>query len=451
MKPKPSGLPKSPPKSPIPSSLRVLLVGGGGREHALALGLKKAKSVKALFTSHPGNPGIKSVAQPIGFVIEENNPQRLRSFCEDNSINLIVVGPEAYLADGIVDELSGPDVAVFGPTRAGAQIETDKGFAKQLMRSASIPTADGRVVTSEQEAGAYIGSRDEPPVVKASGLAGGKGVVVPNSKKEAYDAVRAMMVDKKFGDAGATLVLEERMKGQEVSVFALVDGSTILTLDVCQDHKRLLDDDGGPNTGGMGAICPSPLADARFVERIERDIIVPAIDALRREGITYRGVLYVGLMLTYAGPKVVEFNCRFGDPEAQVLLQRFTGDLGRLLYATAVGGIANLEEKDVQFRSGAACTVVLASEGYPESPKTGVPIEGIEEAESIGGIVVHLACTARDGGKLVTAGGRVLGVTAYADDRERARELAYEGVSKISFPGMQHRTDIGAKALVNAG
>ncbi|GAB4546149.1 MAG: phosphoribosylamine--glycine ligase [Phycisphaerales bacterium] len=439
-----SHAPKTPPKNRIPQDLRVLLVGGGGREHALAIALKQSKSVRALFTTHPSNPGIKGIAQPMDHELDLGNLTRVASFCDRERINLVVVGPEGPLEGGIVDELSSADRAVFGPTKAGAQIEADKAFAKQLMRSASIPTADARVVHTFQEAKAYIDSREEPPVVKASGLAAGKGVVVAKTKDEALDAARAMMVDKRFGDAGATLVLEERMTGPEVSVFALVDGHTILTLDVCQDYKRLLDDDRGPNTGGMGAICPSPRADARFVERIERDIIVPTVDALRREGITYRGVLYAGLMLTHAGPKVVEFNCRFGDPEAQVLLQRLAGDVGRVCYACAVGGMANLEAKDLSFRDGAACTVVLASEGYPEKPVTGVPIEGIEEAEAISGVTVHHAGTARKDGQIVTAGGRVLNVTAFAEDAERARELAYEGASKISFAGMQMRTDIGA-------
>ncbi len=441
---KPHAAPKSPPKSPIPTALRVLLIGGGGREHALAIALKNSKSVKALFTSHPENPGIKAIAQPMEFEFDAKNPQRISSYCERERINLVVIGPESVLDLGLVDELSGPDLAVFGPTKAGAQLETDKAFAKELMRSASIPTADGRIFQSAREAEAYIEAREEPPVVKAAGLAGGKGVVVPADKAEAFAAVRAMMVDEKFGKAGAKIILEERMKGPEVSVFALVDGHTIMTIDVCQDYKRLHDEDTGPNTGGMGAICPSPLADAKFVERVERDIIVPAIDALRREGVTYRGVLYAGLMLTHAGPKVVEFNCRFGDPEAQVLLQRFNGDLARVCYACAVGGMANLEPKDISFRDGAACTVVLASEGYPETSKTGVPIEGIEDAEAISGVTVHHACTARKNGQIVTAGGRVLSVTAYAEDAEAARAKAYEAAGKISFAGMQMRSDIGA-------
>ncbi|MEM1424146.1 MAG: phosphoribosylamine--glycine ligase [Planctomycetota bacterium] len=434
---------QTPPKNRIPDAIRVLLVGGGGREHALAIAFKKSKSVKALYTTHPSNPGIKAIAQPIDHEFDMGNLARLESFCNREKINLVVVGPEGPLEGGIVDALSNSERAVFGPTKAGAQIESDKGFAKQLMRSASIPTAEGRVVTTLQEAQSYIASREEPPVVKAVGLAAGKGVVVAQTKDEALEAARAMMLDKKFGDAGASLVLEDRMKGPEVSVFALVDGHTILTLDVCQDYKRLLDDDQGPNTGGMGAVCPSPLADARLVERIERDIIVPTVDAMRREGITYRGVLYAGLMLTYAGPKVVEFNCRFGDPEAQALLQRFAGDLARVCYACAAGGMANLDSKDLNFREGAACTVVLASEGYPEKPITGVPIEGIEEADAIPGVTVHHAGTAREGGRIFTAGGRVLCVTGFADDADKARTLAYEGASKITFAGMHWRTDIG--------
>ena len=438
---------QTPPKNRIPDALRVLLVGGGGREHALAIALKKSKSVKALYTTHPSNPGIKAIAQPIDHDFDMGNLQRVESFCDREKINLIVVGPEVPLEQGIVDALSTSERAVFGPTKAGAQIEADKGFAKQLMRSASIPTAEGRVVTTLQEAQSYIGSREEPPVVKAVGLAAGKGVIVPTTKDAALEAARSMMLDKRFGSAGTSLVLEERMKGPEVSVFALVDGHTILTLDVCEDYKRLHDDDEGPNTGGMGAICPSPRADAKFVERIERDIIVPTVDAMRREGITYRGVLYAGLMLTHAGPKVVEFNCRFGDPEAQVLLQRFTGDLARVCYACAAGGMANLEAKDLNFRDGASCTVVLASEGYPEKPITGVPIEGIDDADAMAGVTVHHAGTARKDGRIVTAGGRVLCVTGYADNAEQARLLAYEGASKISFAGMHWRTDIGGATV----
>ncbi len=441
--------PKRPRKNAIPDSLRVLIVGGGGREHALAAALKKSPSVKALFCTHPSNPGIKSIAQPMGFEFDPGELYRVAQFCERESINLVVVGPEAYLAAGITDELSSEHCAVFGPTKAAAQLECDKAFAKDLMRSASIPTADARVFRDPAEAKAYIYSRETPQVVKASGLAAGKGVYVPASADEAAQAVSEIMEEGRFGEAGKTVLVEERLKGPEVSVFALVDGQTILTLDVCQDHKRLRDGGEGPNTGGMGAFCPSPLVDARLMASIEREILVPTVDALKREGIDYRGVLYAGLMLTPGGPKVLEFNARFGDPETQSLLHRTGGDWGRVLYAAAVGGLAELTEKDLRFTDNCACTVVLASGGYPDAPRTGHAIEGLEEAQGVSGAFVYHAGTVREEGEIRTAGGRVLGVTGTGPTIEAARTAAYEAVSHISFPGMQMRTDIGASAVAS--
>jgi phosphoribosylamine---glycine ligase len=431
-----------PSRAPIPDKLHVLLVGGGGREHALADALKRSPSCASLWTTHPNNPGIKAIARPMDAPFSMKELYRTKQFIEREGINLVVVGPEQPLADGIVDGLSSDTVAVFGPNREAAQIESDKAFSKQLLRSASIPTAEAVVCTSMNEAMRYLEAREEPPVVKAAGLAAGKGVFVPETLDEARDAVRAIIEDKRFGDAGNVVILEERLKGPEVSVFALVDGRNILTLDACQDHKRLRDGNEGPNTGGMGAFCPSPLLKGVELARIERDVIVATVDALRREGIDYRGVLYAGLMLTHGGPKVLEFNARFGDPEAQVLMQRMKGDLARVCYATAAGALEQLTDNDLSVAANASVCVVLAAPGYPEKPITGGVITGVEEAEAVQGVKVYHAGTAREEGELKVAGGRVLNVVASGQDLAEARVRAYDAVQRITFRGMQLRTDI---------
>ncbi|NRA58099.1 MAG: phosphoribosylamine--glycine ligase [Phycisphaerales bacterium] len=430
-----------------PNSLNVLLVGGGGREHALAQAIAASPKLGTLYTSHPGNPGIAAVATPADAPIDAAQAYRAELFCRDHNIDLVVVGPEAPLAEGLADSLRRKGVAVFGPNKDGAQLEADKHWAKDLMRGAAVPTAESRSFTDAEQAVQYSLSRTEPPVIKATGLAAGKGVVVPSTHKEAADAIRWMLNDKAFGDASSRVLIEERLEGPEVSVFALTDGTGVYILDACQDHKRLLDGDEGPNTGGMGAFCPSTLIDDNMMSRIQREILLPVIDSMRREGIDYRGVLYAGLMLTHSGPKVLEFNVRFGDPECQVLMPRLASDALEMLYATAMGNVESLE---LAWHPGAAVCVVLASEGYPQKPITGQAITGLDEAAEMEGVFVYHAGTKHEdaSGQVITAGGRVLGVTALGDDLEQAKDRAYAAADKIRFNGMQVRRDIAAATVI---
>lgn len=504
--------------------VNVLLIGGGGREHALAAKLHHSPRLGDLWVTHPENPGLSRLGHPVDVPVSIREIYRLQQFCEKKQIGLVVIGPEEPLAEGYADKLAAPGRVVFGPTQAGAQIEADKAWAKQLMRAASVPTAEGRVFTDAEAARLFIESRvhdddaiarlfskaegireparrrlaidalvrigtalnakqgyanadvtiirdigliktvggdldpiltearavarswDAPrpdlPVIKAAGLAKGKGVIVPASLREAMDAIEQIMVRKAFGDAGRQLVVEERLEGVEVSVLAITDGRNILVLPPCQDHKRLRDNDQGPNTGGMGAFCPSRSLDDATMAIVESEILVPTLDAIRREDIDYRGVLYAGIMLTPAGPKVLEFNCRFGDPECQPLMTRLKSDLIELLLATGQG---KLDQINVEWDERAACCVVVAAEGYPEKPKTDVVIEGLDAAMHVPNVTVYHAGTKRDlDSQIVTAGGRVLGVTALGDGLKQARERAYEAVNKIKFPGMQFRRDIGA-------
>jgi len=428
--------------------LNVLLVGGGGREHALAAAIASSPRLGTLYASHTSNPGIASLATPTGLPTEVfaggQGAYRAQFFCRDHGVDLVVVGPEAPLAAGLADTLRAGGVAVFGPGADGARLEADKAWAKDLMRQAAVPTAEARVFTSSVPAVEYALSRGEPPVVKASGLAAGKGVVVPATHKEAADAIRAMLDGRSLGEAGGRVLVEERLAGPEVSVFALTDGRGVYLLDACQDHKRLRDGGLGPNTGGMGAFCPSPLVDDALLDRVQREILLPIIDSLKRLGVDYRGVLYLGLMLTHAGPKVLEFNVRFGDPEAQALLPRIRSDPLTMLHATACGEVESLE---LDFHPGATVCVVLASEGYPEKPVVGQPITGVERAEVVQGVTVYHAGTAIDrDGRLVTAGGRVLGVTARGASLAEARERAYESAAMIHFPGVHYRRDIATTA-----
>ena len=423
----------------------VLLIGGGGREHALADAISRSPSLAQLHVTNPGNPGIAALGRAVDVPVDIKQIYRLRQYCDKHKIDLIVVGPEAPLAQGFADELTTPDRAVFGPVKAAAMLEADKAWAKDLMRAAAVPTAESRAFKNPDAARGYISTRDEPQVVKAAGLAAGKGVIVCQTQEEALDAIDRIMVQGEFGAAGDQVVIEERLAGPEVSVFALVDGQTIYVLETCQDYKRLLDAGEGPNTGGMGAFSPSPLVDGALMSRIEREILVPTVDALRRDDIIYRGVLYAGLMLTHAGPKVIEFNVRFGDPECQVLMPRLESDAVTLFRAVATG---TLDDVEITWRPGATCCVVLASEGYPASPRTGLPIEGLEAAEAMENIRVFHAGTRRDGDALLTAGGRVLNVVGAGETLEEARDRAYAAAGLITFPGRQLRTDIASPGKV---
>jgi len=423
--------------------INVLLIGGGGREHALAWRLSRSKRLGQLHTANPENPGLASLARAVDVPVSIRESYRLVQYCEKHAIGLVVIGPEEPLAEGFADALRTPDRLVFGPGKDGAQLEADKAWAKQLMRGVAIPTAEARVFREAQAALEYVESREEPVVIKAAGLAKGKGVIVPETKEQAIDAVQRIMVAREFGDAGAQVLIEERLSGPEVSVLALVDGRSIYVLETCQDHKRLKDGDAGPNTGGMGAFSPSTQVDEALMAKIERQVLVPTLDALKREGIDYRGVLYAGLMLTPAGPKVLEFNCRFGDPECQALMARLETDLLEVLLATCE---QRLHEVDLRWTPGASCCVVLASPGYPDAPRSGLPIEGLDEAARIEGAHIFHAGTRREGGKIVTAGGRVLSVTAAGATLEEARRIAYAAADLIRFEGRQMRRDIGAPA-----
>jgi phosphoribosylamine---glycine ligase len=434
---------------PCPTPCNVLLIGGGGREHALAWKLRQSLRLGTLWLSDSSNAGLRALGEPCPIAMDVRDPFRMRRWCDTNNIHLVVVGPEVPLAKGITDALQTPARRVFGPSKVAAQLEADKAFAKQLMRQASIPTAEARTFTDAESAKQYVTARDTPCVVKATGLASGKGAIVCDTVEEALDAIERALIKREFGEAGAKILIEEKLTGQEVSVLALVDGRTISLLDPCQDHKQAHEGDTGPNTGGMGAYCPTPVIDKPTMAIIEREIMVPTIDALRREGIEYRGVLYAGLMLTPGGPRVLEFNCRFGDPECQPLMARFKGDLLEVLWATTTGRLSDVE---IDFDDRVAVCVVMCSEGYPGPYESGRPITGIEDAEALSGsdgevIVFHAGTTITSANQLVTNGGRVLGITALANDLRAARDLANAACKKIHFPGAHWRHDIGDRVL----
>ncbi|VAX37758.1 Phosphoribosylamine--glycine ligase [hydrothermal vent metagenome] len=420
--------------------INILLIGGGGREHALAAAIARSPRLDTLYITHPQNPGLASLGTPADVPVLPKELYRLEQWCDHHQIGLVVIGPEAPLAAGFADALATPTRLVFGPTKAGAMLEADKAWCKALLREAMVPTAEGRVFTNAEAALAYTSSRAQPPVIKASGLAAGKGVVLPGSTPEACEVVRSIMIDRIFGDAGKKIIVEDRLTGREVSVLAITDGRSILMLPPCQDHKRLLDGDHGPNTGGMGAFCPSEAIDPATMAIIEREILVPTVDALKREGIDYRGVLYAGLMLTPSGPKVLEYNVRFGDPECQPLMVRLQSDIVELMQAACTRSLDRLE---VEWDARPAVCVVLASEGYPAKPVTGQVITGLESAEAMEGVTIFHAGTAKNSqGELVTAGGRVLSVVGQGETIAEARSRAYAACGAIDFPGKQLRTDI---------
>ncbi len=441
----------------MPERVNVLLIGGGGREHALAWRLRQSPRLGRLWIDPDSNAGLRAIGTPCPEPISKPAMFRLNRWCDKEEIGLVVIGPEAPLADGWADDLATETRLVFGPGKAAARLEADKAWAKEIMRSASVPTAEGRIFKDRSPAIAYAMSREEGCVVKASGLAAGKGVIVCRTPEEAVEAVQMIMGDPErrtqgsFGAAGDTIVIEELLQGQEMSVLALVDGRSIWVLDPCQDHKQVGEGDIGPNTGGMGAYCPTPLATPEMMSRIERDVLVPTIDGLRREGITFRGVLYAGLMLTSGGPKVLEYNCRFGDPECQPLMARLQGDLLEVLWATAAGQLDSLES-GLGSDPRTACCVVLCSAGYPGSITKGHEITGIEAAEAEAGpgeavIVFHSGTSVDDRDRVVTAGGRVISVTALAADLAAAQDLANRAAARIEFAGAFFRRDIGSRVM----
>jgi phosphoribosylamine--glycine ligase len=421
--------------------LRVLVVGGGGREHALAW--QFARFHHEVFCT-PGNAGIARIArcEEIG----GSDFGRLAEFCTKHRIDLTVVGPEVPLVAGIADDFKRRGLRVFGPGADGARLEGDKAFAKTLMQEAGIPTAEFAAFDDVDKARAWLGTRPVPVVVKAAGLAAGKGVVICGTRQQAEKTLVDMMVEGRFGDAGRTVVIEECLVGEEASIIGLTDGSVVRFLAPSQDHKRLRDNDEGPNTGGMGAYAPASVVTAEVMAAVEKQVFTPLLAAFRRRGIDYRGVIYAGLMLTDRGLKVLEFNCRFGDPETQVILPLLEQDLAELAVACVEGHLATCEPVR---SSRAALCVVAAADGYPEAYKKGLSIDG--DLAGADDVVIFHAGTRSAEGRVVTNGGRVLGVTGLGDDLARARDRAYAAVERIRFPGMFFRKDIGARGLARLG
>ncbi|HUD28180.1 MAG TPA: phosphoribosylamine--glycine ligase [Novosphingobium sp.] len=416
--------------------MNILLLGSGGREHALAWKLAQSPRCDALWAA-PGNPGISEVATCIP--LDATDHAAVLAFCEANVIGLVVIGPEAPLVDGLADSLRGEGFAVFGPSKAAAQLEGSKGFTKDLCARAGIPTGGYERVTSEAGAMAALARFGAPVVIKADGLAAGKGVTVAMTMAEAEDAVRDIFAGR-FGEAGAEAVIEEFLEGEEASFFALTDGSTILPFASAQDHKRVGDGDTGPNTGGMGAYSPARVLTPELEAQAMTRIIAPTVKTLADEGMPYSGVLFLGLMLTAKGPELIEYNCRFGDPECQVMLMRLESDLVELLHACAENRLAAIEPP--RFSPDAALTVVMAADGYPGTPAKGGAISGIDAAEANGAKVFH-AGTALVDGALVASGGRVLNVTARAASVTEAQAKAYAAVDALEFPTGFCRRDIG--------
>ncbi|MGZ3233662.1 MAG: phosphoribosylamine--glycine ligase [Croceibacterium sp.] len=424
--------------------MNILLLGSGGREHALAWKLAQSRFIVedgGTLYACPGNPGIAQHAELVEFELTDH--AAVADFCAGNGVDFVVVGPEAPLVDGLADSLRAEGIAVFGPSKAAAQLEGSKGFTKDLCQRAGIPTAGYVRTTSLEQARDALDRFEAPFVLKADGLAAGKGVVIAETRAEAGTALEDMFGGA-FGEAGAEVVIEEFMEGEEASYFAITDGSTIVPFGGAQDHKRVGEGDTGPNTGGMGAYSPAPILTAQIRGEAIQRIIGPTVRALANEGMPYAGVLYAGLMLTSEGPKLVEYNCRFGDPECQVLMMRLESDLGEYLYACATSSLASLPPP--KFSDNTALTVVMAANGYPGTPRKGGAIGGIEAAEATGAKVFH-AGTALKNGKLVANGGRVLNVTARAENVAQAQRKAYAAVDKIDFPSGFCRRDIGWREL----
>ena len=423
--------------------MKVLVVGSGGREHALAWKIARSPRVEEVLAA-PGSDGMEGVARCIP-TVKASDLDGLEALAKAEAVDLVVVGPEDPLAAGLADRLRAAEVAVFGPSAAAAQLEASKTFAKEFMERYAIPTAAYRSFTSLNEAEDFVEKQGGPCVVKADGLAAGKGVVVCDGPDEARVALREMMGDRRFGNAGTRVVVEERLVGEEASYYAITDGERIVTLAAAQDHKRALDGDAGENTGGMGAYSPAPVVSKAVEERILEEVAVPAIRGMAADGHPYCGVLYIGLMIDESGaPKVIEFNVRFGDPETQPLMLRMDGDLVPLLDGAARG---ELDETQVVTWGDAAVCVVLASGGYPRDYPTGIAIEGLDDAAMIEGVEIFHAGTKRGEKGFETAGGRVLGVTARGFDVAEAQRRAYEAVERISFQGIHFRKDIGHRAL----
>ena len=424
-------------------STRVLVIGSGGREHALVWKLASERSVSDIVCA-PGNAGISRVARCIP--VDPADPHAVAAIARREEIDFTIIGPELPLSRGVADVFAAEGDLLFGPTQRAARLESSKVFAKEFMQRCNVPTARYKSCDTAAQAITVLRSGEFgfPVVLKADGLAAGKGVVIAADLPDAESQVQSMMVDKRFGQAGARLVIEELLVGREASFFVLSDGTRALPLGSAEDHKRALDGDAGLNTGGMGAYAPSSVFDSATQARVMNEIVLPVLDGMRSEGSEFRGFLFVGLMLTADGPRVIEFNVRFGDPEAQVILPMIGDDLGTLLMSAAAG---ELETPRVSLEAAPRVGVVLASGGYPDTYETGKVIHGLEDAEAIPDVNVFHSGTAKRGSEIVTAGGRVLTVVASGSDYRSAIDRAYEAVGKISFEGMHYRKDIGAKAL----
>jgi len=421
--------------------MKILVVGGGGREHALVWKIAQSPLVTGIYCA-PGNPGTAALAENLPIAVDQLD--KLLAFAYENKIDLTVVGPEQPLSLGIVDLFESHGLKVFGPSQKAAYIEGSKAFSKDLMQKYHVPTAAYGVFTDQTEAEAFITSTGAPIVVKADGLAAGKGVIIAQTCQEAVAAVRDMLSGNAFGSAGSRVVIEEFLTGEEASFLVITDGKNVIPLASAQDHKAIFDNDLGPNTGGMGAYSPAPVVTASIHEKAMQQVIMPTVDGMAAEGRPYRGVLYAGLMVKDGEVKTLEFNARFGDPECQPLLMRMKSDIVPVLLAVANGDLGN---SAIEWHDKAAVCVVMASEGYPGDYRKGDLISGLDRAAEVEDLYVFHAGTALKDGRCVTNGGRVLGVTALGSTVKEAIAAAYQGVSRITWPGVQSRTDIGKKAL----
>lgn len=425
--------------------MKVLVIGQGGREHALVWKIAQSSRVSEVFCA-PGNAGTALDATNVP--IDVNDFPKLIQFAKKEAIDLTVVGPEDPLCRGIVDQFQAERLRIFGPSQAAAQLEASKAFSKEIMRQANVPTAEFRVCDHPDHAREYVESRRYPLVVKADGLAAGKGVHVCSTTEEALQAVQRIMVHEEHGpQAGRQVVIEKRLEGEELSTLALVSGRTILMLQPSQDHKPAFDNDQGPNTGGMGAYCPAPLGTPSLMQEIEETVLIPTTHAMRRARMPFCGILYAGMMVTRQGPRVLEFNCRLGDPETQPVLMRLKTDLVDLLEAAVDDKLEDLNEESLEWDPRPAVCVVMASKGYPGRYEKGLVISGLEAVAEMADVKVFHAGTKQDGERVRTNGGRVLGVTALGETLAEAQKRAYDAVRTISFSGAFYRSDIGNKAL----
>jgi phosphoribosylamine--glycine ligase len=421
--------------------MRVLVVGSGGREHTLVWKLSSSPLVDKLFAA-PGNAGMAELAECVDIKVEDLS--QLADFAERNSVDLTVVGPELPLTLGIVDEFERRGLKILGPTRAAAEIEGSKVFAKQFMKKYHIPTASFKIFDKPEEAAEFVKSSEMPLVIKADGLAAGKGVVIVEDASSAISTIQKMMVDKVFGEAGSRILVEDFLTGEEVTMLAFTDGENVSPMLSSQDHKKIFDGDRGPNTGGMGAYAPTTIVDDKLAKRIYEEILESTVAGLKREGRIFKGILYAGLMLTDLGPKVMEFNCRFGDPETQVILPLLKSDLAEIFLSIADG---ELSLQDVEWDDNFAVCVVLASAGYPGKYERDKDISGLNRVKQMQDVLIFHAGTKRHGGRIFSNGGRVLGVTAKDKSMEKAIKKAYSAVDKLIFEGMQYRKDIGYRAI----